>query len=271
MKIKKRKIINLIIFIIIFTILILFGVAIVELIKEYNANKKHEEHIEQVKEQVQQYTGVEDFKSIEEVLIYLDSEFISQEDAEDENIDYIVKAKLKYNLDVEVKNYYTKLIEYSASASKYKNFCIIDEEKNINILVYCNENETISSYYINNEKFYFENLESKENIKQYKETEKIKVTNFCNLLTQLISNNWQTTGINLGTSESVYKKYDIYFGTIRNWVIKAKNNIDVSIDGRGKKATGRPKSKNLTLEDYKERYEILKKYQAFLQARRGKK
>ena len=34
---------------------------------------------------------------------------------------------------------------------------------------------------------------------------------------------------------------------------------------------GRPKTKNLTLEDYKERYEILKKYQAFLQARREKK
>ena len=74
-----------------------------------------------------------------------------------------------------------------------------------------------------------------------------------------------------GGWKALGKKYDIYFGTIRNWVIKAKNNIDVSIDGRGKKATGRPKSKNLTLEDYKERYEILKKYQAFLQARRGKK
>ena len=56
--------------------------------------------------------------------------------------------------------------------------------------------------------------------------------------------------------------------TIENWVRKAKNSIDVTEDGRG---LGRPKSKNLTLEDYKERYEILKKYQAFLQARRGKK
>lgn len=57
--------------------------------------------------------------------------------------------------------------------------------------------------------------------------------------------------------------------TIENWVRKAKSNIDVTKDGRG--GLGRPKSKNLTLEDYKERYEILKKYQAFLQARRGKK
>ena len=33
---------------------------------------------------------------------------------------------------------------------------------------------------------------------------------------------------------------------------------------------GRPK-KNLTIEDYKERYEIVKKYQAFLKAQREKK
>ena len=34
---------------------------------------------------------------------------------------------------------------------------------------------------------------------------------------------------------------------------------------------GRQKEKDLTKEDYKERYEILKKYQAFLKAQREKK
>ena len=34
---------------------------------------------------------------------------------------------------------------------------------------------------------------------------------------------------------------------------------------------GRPKEKNLTKEDWKERYEIVKKYQAFLKAQREKK
>lgn len=62
---------------------------------------------------------------------------------------------------------------------------------------------------------------------------------------------------------------DIPVYTIRNWVRKAKCKIDVTTDGRG--SSGRPKTKNLTIEDYKERYEILKKYQAFLQARREKK
>lgn len=69
---------------------------------------------------------------------------------------------------------------------------------------------------------------------------------------------------------SIGREYpDIPAKTIENWVRKAKKDIDVTKDGRG--GLGRPKPKDLTLEDYKERYEILKKYQAFLQARRGKK
>ena len=73
----------------------------------------------------------------------------------------------------------------------------------------------------------------------------------------------------LGGECSLAKKYNIPRETIKNWIRKLEKGIDVSKDGRG--CNGRPKTKNLTLEDYKERYEILKKYQAFLQARRGKK
>ena len=77
----------------------------------------------------------------------------------------------------------------------------------------------------------------------------------------------------IGGSKFLGKKYGISPKTIEHWIEKAKKNIDLSIDNRGKgsKGKGRLKTKNLTLEDYRERYEILKKYQAFLQARRGKK
>ena len=69
---------------------------------------------------------------------------------------------------------------------------------------------------------------------------------------------------------SIARDYpDIPVKTIENWVNKAKKNIDVTKDDRG--CHGRPKTKNLTLEDYKERYEILKKYQAFLEAQRKKR
>ncbi len=75
-----------------------------------------------------------------------------------------------------------------------------------------------------------------------------------------------------GGCSSTYlsKIYGVPDKTIRNWVRKVKRNIDVKVDHRVGRS-GRPKTNNLTLEDYKERYEILKKYQAFLQARREKK
>ena len=66
------------------------------------------------------------------------------------------------------------------------------------------------------------------------------------------------------------KKYNIPRETIKNWIRKTEKGIDVKVDHRPGRS-GRVKEKNLTLEDYKERYEILKKYQAFLQARREKK
>lgn len=64
--------------------------------------------------------------------------------------------------------------------------------------------------------------------------------------------------------ESLSKKYGVNRKTIVSWICNIKN-------GKSSNPRGRPKTKNLTLEDYKERYEIVKKYQAFLQARRGKK
>ena len=74
----------------------------------------------------------------------------------------------------------------------------------------------------------------------------------------------------LAGSRRLAVRYGISRKTIENWIKKTKLKIDVKVDHR-QGHSGRAKTKNLTLEDYKERYEIIKKYQAFLQARRGKK
>ena len=64
----------------------------------------------------------------------------------------------------------------------------------------------------------------------------------------------------------VAKKYNIPSGTIFTWT--DKKNHPEKVTGFKK---GRKKEKNLTKEDWKERYEILKKYQAFLKAQRERK
>ena len=59
---------------------------------------------------------------------------------------------------------------------------------------------------------------------------------------------------------------NIIYHTIDNWIAKYKRqgNLDNDINH----TRGRKKEENI---DYKERYEILKKYQAFLKAQREKK
>lgn len=63
---------------------------------------------------------------------------------------------------------------------------------------------------------------------------------------------------------SISKEYCIPKGTIKGWTYKYKNGSNLFSDNRG-----RPKNSNEL--DYKEKYEILKNYQAFLKAQREKK
>ena len=72
--------------------------------------------------------------------------------------------------------------------------------------------------------------------------------------------------INGESGYQLAKEYDIPVSTIKTWKTKVDHPELCSGNERG-----RPKKSELTKEDYKERYEILKKYQAFLKAQRERK
>ena len=63
---------------------------------------------------------------------------------------------------------------------------------------------------------------------------------------------------------SLAMEYGVPKGTIKTWVVKIKKGDSIYSDNRG-----RPKKEEDI--DYKEKYEILKNYQAFLKAQREKK
>ena len=71
---------------------------------------------------------------------------------------------------------------------------------------------------------------------------------------------------NHGGRVKTAKYFGIPEGTLINWIRKEKKqgNLDNNIYHK----RGRKKEENI---DYKERYEILKKYQAFLKAQRERK
>ena len=73
---------------------------------------------------------------------------------------------------------------------------------------------------------------------------------------------------NQGTANSLSKDYNISSKTIKNWITKYKKGIDITIDHRPGNTGRHRKDEDI---DYKEKYEILKNYQAFLKAQREKK
>ena len=69
-----------------------------------------------------------------------------------------------------------------------------------------------------------------------------------------------------GGRYNLAKHYNINNKTIWNWISKERKQGNLLNDIEHKR--GRPKEENI---DYKERYEILKKYQEFIKAQREKK
>ena len=69
-----------------------------------------------------------------------------------------------------------------------------------------------------------------------------------------------------GGSNNLAKHYNISRNTLWNWIRKDRYQGNQANDIEHKR--GRPKEDNI---DYKERYEILKKYQEFIKAQREKK
>ena len=257
--------------IIIFTLIVLLFLITIILVK-YNQKLKQQRLWEQNVERVKKYTAITDFQNMEEVSAYLNCKFIKQQDSERENIAYDIFMELPVNFENETtenKNFIENLIQFSAYVLKYKNFVILDEKNNTSLVVLCNEEKQIvSTYYINNIENYFDIIENKENIGNFKTTQTSQMDITSQELEQLIENNWQLNKIDLGTKESFYRNYDIYFdegiqirkvnGKVFNIIFtdKYQNTIVNNLNANStideiKNSLGKPQFENGNLIGYK--------------------
>ena len=213
MVISKSKILtkkNIIIFSV---VVLLFLITIIVI--SVNKNISERKRIESEQQRVKQYTALDDFQTMEEVALYLDSKLIKQEASTENNIQDIVYMELSVNPvenDVVNQGFYEKLVQYSAKVLKYNNFNIVDSEKKIVVTVICDKSaEMVGTYYINGTQNYFEKLENIKNAEKRSKVEEIDVTINSEDLNKIVNNQWKIDGINIGTAESTYKGYDIYF------------------------------------------------------------
>lgn len=258
------------IFIIVAIIILLFLITII--VVNYNKQEKMRRFVEQETERVKKYSSINDFQTLEEVALYTGCKFIKQVDSKVENINTEIymelPEKLEYGKEYQ-QEFVLNLIQYSAHVMKYKNFIIIDEKNDVSILVYCNEEkQLVEKYLINGTENYYEKQKNDENIKNFETINPIELQVTSEELNNIISSNWIIREGVLGTVESTYRGYDIYFdegiqvrkvnGKAFNVIFTDKysksivNSLDVnSTQEQIEKTLGKPQFESGSLIGYK--------------------
>lgn len=205
--VKDKKMIK-----IIGCIMILLILLVIILIARQSITKQSDQkEIEKIKS----YTTIDDFKSIEEVAKYMDCTYIKEETSKEESykLDIYMQIKvLPYSNDTSNEEFYNNLTSYCAKVLKFENFRIIDKKNNITIEVICDkEKEGIKSMIINGKRNYFTQKNSEAQVKNYKEIKQTNITIQSDILKNLINNKWRLKESDIGTKESTFNSYDIYF------------------------------------------------------------
>lgn len=157
-------------------------------------------------------TSIEDFKSIKQVIEYMDSKYISEEGINNKRI----KLEFKYPLYNEDKTsnekYYMQMINRIAEVVKYNNFSLTDEKNDIAIVVECsNTLNRPSKIIVNGSATYFEMENMQNAISEFQKINSIEVKINSNILNSVINNNWNYNSKIFGTLDSTYSGYDIFF------------------------------------------------------------
>lgn len=161
-----------------------------------------------------QFNSIDDFETVEQVVRYLGSTYIKENESIAEGFSKDIYINFKENLYTDKtsnKEYYYKMTDMIAYVLDYDSFRIIDDEKENLIAVICDkENKRITKKYINGDYNYFGNHDSNNNLSQFKQTKTTDIQIQSQELINLINNNWKSSSVNLGTKTGTFGKYDTY-------------------------------------------------------------
>ena len=157
--------------------------------------------------------GAEKVVSIKELAEKNGCEYISDSKSSVEGFD--IDIYLKFGKDPIVDGlssqaYYESVFSSFAYETGFKNLRLIDELRNIEVKIKCSDGY-ITSVLINDSERYFDELMSENAKKNPLKVETLDIEVNSVVLQALINNGWKTSNLNLGTKESNFDKYDIYF------------------------------------------------------------
>ncbi len=167
--------------------------------------------------QLQQPTVSQDLNqeltTVKEVVEYLESTYLYEEPSTENGYETDIYLSFKFNLyegdesqEIYFKNFYEKI----AMVTNFKSFRLIDKTKGITIAVKCN-NGKISEVKINGEVDYFKKESSRRSRIKELNVETLDLEVNSSILQSLINSGWRTGNVNLGTQESTFDKYQVYF------------------------------------------------------------
>lgn len=196
---NKKYIKNIIFFCILIFILIIINFILSNIYK-----KNNNENIE---------LTYDNLSSVKDVIEYYKSKYISEEESEESGyyLDiYLEFAKLPYNNDdTSNEEYYNNIINDIAKVIRYRSFNMFDKHNSITIKVIC-KNNSVSSIVINDMEDYFIYHDSQISMKKYEEINETELEISSPILQTCIENNWNSN-IELGTRESIFEDYYIFF------------------------------------------------------------
>lgn len=159
-----------------------------------------------------QYLHISDFANSKEVIEYFKDIYIKERQLTHEEYDIEIYVIFNTKLDLENRSHFENLVSIIAEVNQYKNIKIIDEKNNIEIKITCNKEEKIViQTLINGKDDYFSRIESELTLDTPLKIENIQIDLSNTQLDDIIKNDWKINKINLGTKESEFDKYDIYF------------------------------------------------------------
>ncbi len=191
--------------IVILVIVILF---IVILIKSFKELANSVDDTQSTPNRVGFNYTLNEFGSIEDVFKEYKCNLISKQDTKDL---FSAKVEFSCNLYTDEKsneNFFLSLCKSVVEFENYKNIELIDTAKDIKIEVKC-EGTSLTEIKINGDTNYYLNNTSRKS-----RNKKNKITNFTiqsKELKRLIDGNWDETKMTLGTRESMFDDYNIYF------------------------------------------------------------
>ena len=158
---------------------------------------------------------ITDLSSIEELLYYYECKNIQIMDSEEEQFKKDIYLTFGKDLWTDGKSnqaYYNSIVLNLTGLLNHQNYRLIDISRELIIGVIVNpETKTIDEVYINGELNYFEKQETKEKAGNFEKISETKFTIHSNEINKFIENDWRAASFELGTLESRFDDYDIYF------------------------------------------------------------